>query len=355
LLEAADAGRTILYPGLAELLVKELAEDDLATLLPPAGRGHRLEQVMEIIAERDPRELLEDCFGKAGVRRLAIATCPKLMAELASPLEALLAHFGLIVPRAAGQLEGVADVRDRLRKLAGRITQAADRPSVTGAFLDGCTSVERIIRHSIWGWARLVFGTEHKDRLLALLTQNANPPGRQVDLDRLSFGHIASLFRALPDCIAGSSAAGLIERKIGRRHIYLPLDRKKRFSQRLDEFVRVRNKVEHDKDNYRGATPLAKLRLDLAGSLEEAEKLLHELTDERAIPRVAVPFLEIRDKWNRITYRLTLDDRTDIEARFSTRIELGRPYLYFGGNVNPRPVDPLILSAEELGDLQSAT
>ena len=71
--------------------------------------------------------------------------------------------------------------------------------------------------------------------------------------------------------------------------------------------------------------------------------------ESRALPYVAEPFEEIRDKWNRVTYRLGLDDGTDVVAHFTVPLKLGGTYLYFGSETNPRPVDPLIMDFEEIG------
>jgi hypothetical protein len=75
------------------------------------------------------------------------------------------------------------------------------------------------------------------------------------------------------------------------------------------------------------------------------------LVEARAIARVAEPIEEIRDKFNRLTYKLSLDDGSDSLARFTTPLTLGRPLLYFGTETNPRPVDPLILSIDDLGKI----
>jgi hypothetical protein len=351
LLEAADAGRPVLYAALAEMIAKNLSEEDVLELLPSGGRGNRIEQLMEVIAQRDPRELLEECFGRAGVRRLAGEVGFATKGAASSPIETLLTHYGFAIPSPCKRFPGVTQVRDQLQRLAKRILQADELAEVTGPFLDGCMSVERLLRVSIWGWARLLFGNSVDDHLLATLREEIKDPAKHFDLKRLSFGLILALFRQLPDHVARLPEAAIVERKFGRKHPYAPRDKKTKFAERLDDIVVFRNKVEHNKDNYKLGTPIHQLREDLSGVLTRAGQLVVDLAEGHAIPRVAEPFLEIRDKWNRMTYRLNLDDGSDLEARFSCPLNLGKAYLYFSGNVNPTPVDPLVLQADDLGDI----
>jgi hypothetical protein len=89
----------------------------------------------------------------------------------------------------------------------------------------------------------------------------------------------------------------------------------------------------------------------LLRALSEMERLLPSLVDARAIPVIVEPTKEIRDKWNRRAYVLSWDDATEHEARFSSNLVVGACYLYFGTETNPRPVDPLVLGLEEIGNI----
>lgn len=84
----------------------------------------------------------------------------------------------------------------------------------------------------------------------------------------------------------------------------------------------------------------------------QAHSVLDELAEVRAIPRLAEPFQEVRDKWNRISYRLSMDDGNTVEIVSSVRLELGATYAYFGSETNPTPVDPLLLKLSELEGTQ---
>jgi hypothetical protein len=350
LLDAAAAGKSVLRAGLAELIAKELSDEDVKELLPPGGKGPAVEQLMEVIAETDPREMLERCFGLAGIRRIARSLNPDPEGTLVhGPVEFILSHFGFSLPALSQRVDGAAQVRQRLLVLRGKIAQAVDKASTFGPFLEGCAAVERLLRVAIWGWTQLLFASDRDTHLLNIL-QSAEP-NKHHDLNRLTFGHIVALFRGLPDHIARSPRVALIEHKFGRRHIYLANDKKGKFADRLGEMVESRNMVEHNKGGYRDVTALPQLRQDLASVLQRAVQLLGELSEARAIPRVAEPIQEIRDKWSRMTYRLNLDDGMDVEAYFSETLALGGSYLYFGTETNPRPVDPLVLCIDELGTI----
>ena len=348
LLAAAVEGRPVLYAGLAELLLAELSEDDLPALLPVGGRGTRIEQVMEVIADQDPRDLLFEHLGRRGVRQVADRF--RAAGDPSEPIEVILEHFGFTLPSTGVEFEGPSPLADRLRRLSAKMAGLADdeRPVLSGSFLDACAGVERFLRVGIWGWLRLLYGSARDEHLLGVLREA--DPNRKYELTRLTFGDVAKLLRGLPDHVAVSAEAERLEQKFGRRHLFV--EKRARFCRDVDELVALRNKVEHNKNGYRLDTPFTELKADLVSAVRNSSDLVHRLAEEHVVPRVGSPFLEIRDKWNRVSYRLAMDDGTDVEARFSQRLELGACYLYFGTATNPRPVDPCILLASDLGGLE---
>ena len=94
LLEAADAGRPVLYAAVAEMIGKKLSEQDVLELLPKGGKGNTIELLMEVVAQRDPRELLKDCFGLAELRRLVGEVAPGTRVAASSLIEVLLRISG---------------------------------------------------------------------------------------------------------------------------------------------------------------------------------------------------------------------------------------------------------------------
>lgn len=348
-LSAADASRPVLYAGLAELLTQELSEQDIADLIPVGAKGSQFDILMEALAYHDPRELMKECFGRSGLRHLAQQLgFTQELERGQDPLEAILSHFGFSLPSQA-KWDGVAQALEKIRLNQSRLSSTREKLVLRGLFLDSCTAVEKLVRITVWGWAQKVFGKDCDQVLIKILA--TAEPGRSFDINRLTFGHVLTLFRDLPNVVAGSTYAKAVEQKFGRTHIYLPLNKKTRFAERLGEFVTLRNKVEHDKDGYWTNSGLEDLFVDLSDSLKKTRQLLAELAEERVIPRIATPVQEIRDQWNRITYKIVLDDRTEIEATLSGVIRLGAGYLYFGGGANPRPVDPWLLPLEEFSEI----
>jgi hypothetical protein len=350
ILKATEQGTPVWYKGLAQLVANELDDEDLADLVPTNHRGTKLEKLMEVLAEHDPRDFLEQCFGKAGIRRLAEREGLYPVEEQnRSPLDCILSSFGFAVSTSSSAIEGPSQARSKLRRLAHKIKQAAEKTDVYGPFLDGIKALERLLRISIWGWARLIFGEDRDEQLLSIL-QSSNPE-RSYKLDRLTFGHIEVLFAGLPDAIASSDSSDLILEKFRRQHVYLPRNKKTKFSIRLNGIVALRNKIEHNTDGYCDDISLKDLADVTSKVLQEASDLIGELVECHAIPQVGEPFEEIRDKFNRKSYRLTLDNGDDILVRFSTPLDLGEAYLYYGTETNPRPVDPLVLRAADIGDV----
>ena len=148
--------------------------------------------------------------------------------------------------------------------------------------------------------------------------------------------------------MAAAPKANMIEQKLGRTHVYST--RKTKFVEGLERLVSLRNKVEHDKNGYWTNIDAASARGEYLQVLSEMERLLPTLVNVRAIPVIVEPIKEIRDKWNRRAYVLSRDDATEHEARFSSNLVLGGCYLYFETETNPRPVDPLILGLDEIGN-----
>ena len=83
--------------------------------------------------------------------------------------------------------------------------------------------------------------------------------------------------------------------------------------------------------------------------LNDGRAVLMDLASEGATPYIGRVTHEIKDEWNRVTYRLSLDDGTDASITLSSHMPLGSAVLHFSGATNPRPVDPLVIRLEELG------
>jgi hypothetical protein len=215
----AEAGQPVLYERLAKILLDELSPEDLADLVPEGARGSAIEQVIEALALEDPRTLLEQSLGRAGLRRVArtLGLLDDAAAET-SPLDALLRYCGLAVPRLASKV-GLGPTIRELKSCLGAVQRAAQKPVIRGNFLTASTTVEKYLQLAVWGWAQIVFVGERDDVLKQIL---ARPDKSNPNLRRLTFGDVVALFRELPDVIAQSPRVSMIEQKFDRRHIYRP-------------------------------------------------------------------------------------------------------------------------------------
>lgn len=347
LAQAIDQGREkqLLYSGLAELLGTELDEKDYLNYVPIGAKGSTNEILMEVIALCDLPEFLEKTLGKTLMRRIANRLS---LPDDVEPLSAILTYFGFNTVSPDSNLFGAKQITEKLSYLRHRIQTTDDKPYVRGLFIDGSTYVERLMHQTLWGWAQIAFGREKRDdALLAILTDPMS--NTQPNLDRLAFGHIAKLFRELPDYIVRSSETSAFRSRLGRAHIYNPKNKQTSFGNRLDDAVTLRNKVEHDKEGYWSNTSLSNLIVDLTKSVDQARSLIDELSSAQAIPNIAVPKEKIEDQFGRVSYKIKLDNGNEITVFSTQMLKLGSSYMYFVGASNPKPVDPLLLLFDEIG------
>ena len=350
ILKAVESNRPVFYEGLAQLLLDELDEIEIQGLLAEEYKGATFERLMEVLADRDPRELLTELFGGVGVRRLVkrLGIVPGNMPV--TPEDSILSHFGFATPTPRA-LHGAHQVGNQLRQLISRVDLSEDKATVRGLFNEGSTSLERLLRSAVWAWATLAFGENRDKELLRVLQESPEGKDQHYSLNRLSFGIIAALFRRLPDAIAQSSMAPLFERKLGRRHVYNPMEKGSKLSAKLNELVTIRNKIEHDKEGFWSKADLRTAKACVSDALAISIDLVSSLAKSQAIPAWAYVTHQIQDAWSRTTYKFVLDDGTLAEARFTHGLNLGGIYLYFAGNVNPRPVDPLVVSSDQQHDV----
>src|SRR5206468_2375637 len=98
-LKAAEQNKPVLYAALADLLIAELDERDLADFIPAVAKGTNTEILMEVLADLDPRQLLRETLGRSGIRRIAERLEIGTENEPAEMLvDALLRHFGFTIP-----------------------------------------------------------------------------------------------------------------------------------------------------------------------------------------------------------------------------------------------------------------
>jgi len=340
-LERFDQGQPVKFEAVSQLFAEHLEPEDIEEIVPPGSKGSTIERLQEAVAKGDPRELLERNLGRHTLRK--IAREKGLLQDgdkQSNPVDALLAYFGFRIPP-PGKVEGVQQAIDILRRTASRLRQSTEVNQVSGLVSEGTSQVESSIKRGVFGWAQIAFGEKAGETLTRLLVNSGKTT---VNLSRLSFGDYLTLFEALPDEISQSNFAERVRQKFGRSHIYLPKKPKNNsLGDRIRKVINVRNRVAHQSED------LMSLLEEFTSVLEMAADLMRELAFEHAIPRVGVVLDEIRDMWGRLTYRLQLDDGTVFEGTFSHKLELGHEYFFFGSEVNPRPVDPILIPVDKMG------
>ena len=342
LLEKAERGEPILKPGLAYFLLERLPEEELQGLIEkylPGGQGTVSERVLEIVNWcPDLKELLVDCFG---LRIKTIANEFKRVNQQLSDLsdiEVVLSHFGYRVPSQGNQL-GPEQIIRKFKIAATALTQANDKPSARGHFDDAVTALESYLKRCILHLAELLFAERAEAVLLEILTKS----NERANLRRLQFGDVACLYREFPDYVAGSEVVEVVRKKFGRPHIYNPKEKKMRLAERLGKIVEWRNRIVHDTDGYWTNSPLHSVVADLVPVLKDGAALIADMVSSRSIARLATPVFEMRDRWNRVSYQLEMDDGTVFQMGSTKPLQLGKPHLFFASDTNPKPVDPFII------------
>lgn len=332
-----------MYHQMGEALVAEITK----TLGPSGARGETQQVLAETFFEHDPAWLLKECLSEMGaMKALAdLGITPKLDGGANLHLNALLRHFG-VQNGAKANIEGPHAVCRRLFRLEADIRYCSSNIEMGGAAKDACSMVERLLRSAIWAWLQLCYGVERDQVILSTLDSVKTG---EYDLDRISFGHISWLFDRLRELVERSPNYRFVERTLGRRPLSETCNTKGSFKARLNEIVKLRNWIVHDRHNKLGQAPLGSLREMLCQSVKDARDLVSDCVEAKIIPRMATVENEIRDRVGRLTYSLLMEDGTLLKVHSSSSLKLGLPLWYFGSGANPRPVDPLILYLDDLG------
>jgi hypothetical protein len=342
LIAKAEKGEPVLRHGLARFLIEKLNKDAIDSMIEiylPHGKGSSdIEKVLEIVQERDLKSLIQQCFGfnlKSVARELK-AQNPNLT-DL-SDLDVIASNFGFTLPSLADE-PGPEQIKQKFKKSASTIKNSMDKDLIRGCFGESMTMFEDYLRRSMFHLVEGLYGEDYKTILLEIL-KKSNP---NANVSRLSFGDISSLFKDLPDYIAGSNISDMVKEKFGSAHIY-KTGKPERLAEKLKEVVAWRNKVVGHAGDFWNKTSTEQISEELSGVLNDCVKLVSDMVSSKAIPLIAVPVLEKRDIYNRFGYELKIDDGTvlHIGSGTSPTMELGTPYFYYASNTNPKPVEPFI-------------
>lgn len=334
-LRLADEGKPVLCSGLARLLMDNLEQEDLEFLIPSEYRGPLEVRLIEYVNGcENPGDLLDE-LGRSKLRKIAGEW--GLSITNGEPKDVILESFGFNVPEP--DQEGLeAMIRGVPRKTSG-VSMASSPEEIRGIYLTAITEFESLLKRAIWAWGGIVFGAERDAQLRTVIDK---------DLDRLSMGDYQSLFLELPGYIASSRFSEHVKKLLHRPHLYST----KKLAAKLEKIVALRNRIEHNNEEYLTTSPLDLVRKDVQTGLGIMQDVLLDLKERNAVPFIARPVRKTLDVFGRCSYDLKFEDGAVVEVYMTQDLALGRDYYYFWIETNPRPVDPpILLVSSILNDL----
>lgn len=343
-LRLVDRDESPLYAGLVGLIRDRIREDTLDKCIPDRYAGSLRERLKEYIAEsEDPRGVLRELLGRPGVIEVAEEVHTEEMAgdrEWMSAEDRVLRSFGWTVP--APPSDGTWAAVERLRQNLARLRQARDKVELRGPLIDGMSVVEKTLRDASWAWGYALLGESRDKHFRQMLKK---------PLDKLAMGDIVHIYCRLPYYVVDEAGQQFIVRAkklFNKAHPYKPSSYRRYLS---DEIVELRNRIEHNKDNYLGETSLPDMRREFVEVLQLAQEKLQELLDSGALPLIVRPVRETTDMYGRRSVELRVEDGTKREIYVTHSPQLGSDYFLFPPRGNPRPVDPpMFLRSKVVGN-----
>lgn len=329
-LRLAIEGKRTLYGGLIDLLRDHIPQEELSLCIPPEYKGALEVRLKEYIADCEHLgQLLDELLGRPAIIRIARDLSLVSSTVVNDPVSArneILRSFGFNVPEPLQG--GVTAAIARIEGLVPRVQMARGKIELRGALLAAMTLLEKTLYRAAWAWGYAIFG-ENRDEHLQEIVE-----GKPLDL--LAMGDVKQIFCELPDYVARSALAEGARKLFVRPHLYKP----KRLVKYLDKLVALRNKVEHNKGNYLEVTPLADMRAEFVEGINLARETLVRLKGSGAVPLIVKPSRGTTDMYGRCSVELQVEDGTTREVYVTYPLQLGRDYVFFRQESNPRPVDP---------------
>ena len=340
-LALATVGTLSLYDGLAALLESVWDPAELDGMIPGEFRGSPRQRLTGFLASHpEPEQLLVELGRITLVRELVNrgARGDELrLIDARGLAQRLLAELGFAVARPAR-----FSIRAALHEceIVQRQLELADSlEAVRGAFLTGCSLIERILRYASLAWGHLACGNRWNEAFGQIISSGM--PGRSyAGLDKLTFGQHELLFARLSAMFADSDYAfekalfGRITRAIKKAKIH----------DKLSALVALRNGVEHDKEAT-ALLLLPQLRQRCCTVFAEACAALGDLDSQQFLPMTVRPEEERRDRYGRRVLRLLDHDGIAIEAYVESETDLTEPLIYFASDNSRRAVGPKFLRA----------
>jgi hypothetical protein len=350
-LALATVGALSLYDGLAELLESVWDPVELDGMIPGEFRGSSRQRLAGFLASHpEPEQLLVELGRMTLVRELVNrgARADELRAIDARGLaQRLLAQLGFAVARPVR-----FSIRAALHEceiVERRLELADSLEAVRGAFLTGCSLIERILRYASLAWAHLAYGNQWNDAFDQII--GPGMPGRSYSgPDQLTFGQYELVFAKLPAALAdsGYSFGNALFARIAR------VIKKSKIHEKLSALVALRNGVEHDKEST-APLSLAQLRQKCSTVFAGACAVLAEIDSRQLLPLTVRPEEERRDRYGRRILRLLDPDGVAIEAYVGSETDLTEPLIYFASDSSRRDVDPKFLRAAIVEELLGLT
>lgn len=340
-LALATAGTLSLYDGLAELLESVWDPAELDEMIPGDLHGSSRQRLAGFLASHpEPEQLLVELGRVTLVRELVHrgARAGELRAIDARGLaHRLLAQFGFAVPRPVRF--AIRSALHECEIIQRRLELADSLEAVRGAFLTGCSLIERILRYASLAWAHLARGDQWSEAFGQIIGPGMS--GRSYPgADKLTFGQHELVFAKLPATFSSGGYAfeSTLFARIAR------VIKKAKVHDKLSALVALRNGVEHDKEST-SPLSLPELRQKCAAVFAEAYAALADIDSQQFLPLTVRPEEERRDRYGRRVLRLLDPDGVAIEAYVGGETDLTEPLIYFASDSSRRDVDPKFLRA----------
>jgi hypothetical protein len=341
-LELADEDRPALNHGLADILIRRMAEAEINSLLPPHLRGSLNDRLAEFVAaHQDPTELLTE-LGRNELREELAerGVDSELWSNQAAQRLAnlLLEDLGYDVPQSPGSSvkEALAEAARSLNDLQFAQQIDAAQGSAASCFIQ----IERVLKHSVLAWSSMP--QSRSDLLESLLVQH----GRRRNLHRLSFGDWQLLFTQVPQTLRDENPGFMVFAAIARAM------RQARIDEKLSSVVAVRNDIQHDRDSGVNADPAGLIRR-VSDAVRQALDALSDLDTRRLLPITVIPQEEVRDRFGRRRLILADTQANRIEIYVVQETDLRNPLIYISSGSNPRDVSPTLLPAHSFEHIVS--
>ena len=342
-LQLADEDRPSLTHGLADILIRRMAESDIDNMIPSHTRGTREARLAEYLASHaDPAHFLTE-LGRGELREQTngpwVGTELMVNKTARQLANVLLEDLGFQIPQAP--TFSVKEALNEATRALNDLQYATSIDAAQGSAGTCFIQIERTLRYSVVAWSFLPASGP------GLLRSVMESHGRSFNPARLSFGDWKLLFTQIPqrlrDMNPGVEIFGSIARAMRQGRSYY----------KLSSVISARNDIQHDRDPTARAETATLIRR-VTDAVRDANSALAELYARRLLPITTTPQEEIRDRFGQRRLVLAELDANRIEVDVEHETDLSRPLVYIASGSNPRDVNPTLLSAREIEQFLSS-